>query len=51
MSAAFAALSGTVQLQSVVAAIREAFAGKIGESNVAAATEAFEAIASAAVAA
>jgi len=48
---AFAALSGTVQLQSVVAAIREAFAGKIGESNVAAATEAFEAIAGAAVAA
>jgi len=48
---AFAALSGTVQLKSVVAAIREAFSGKIAEANVAAATEAYEAIAGAQAAA
>ena len=48
---AFAAMSGTVRLKSVVAAIHEAFPKKIADANVAAATEAFEAIASAAVAA
>jgi pyruvate ferredoxin oxidoreductase gamma subunit len=42
---AFAALTGVVQLRSVLSAIREAFAGKIGEANVAAATAAFETIA------
>jgi pyruvate ferredoxin oxidoreductase gamma subunit len=40
--AAFAALTGVVKLESVVAAIRDKFAGKVGEGNVAAATEAFE---------
>jgi pyruvate ferredoxin oxidoreductase gamma subunit len=43
---AFAALSGLVHLHSVAAAIREAFPGKIGEANVAAATAAHEALAS-----
>ena len=42
---AFAALTGVVHLKSVVAAIREAFPGKVGEANTAAATEAFEAAA------
>jgi pyruvate ferredoxin oxidoreductase gamma subunit len=40
--AAFAAISGQIKLQSVIAAVREKFPGKIAESNVAAATEAFE---------
>ena len=40
--AAFAALTGIVKLESVVAAIREKFPGKVGEANVAAATAAFE---------
>jgi pyruvate ferredoxin oxidoreductase gamma subunit len=48
---AFAALSGLVHLHSVAAAIREAFPGKVGEANVAAATAAFEALASARAAA
>jgi pyruvate ferredoxin oxidoreductase gamma subunit len=43
---AFAALGGLVHLHSVAAAIREAFPGKIGEANVAAATAAYEALAS-----
>jgi pyruvate ferredoxin oxidoreductase gamma subunit len=43
---AFAALTGVVHLNSVAAAIRAAFPGKIGEANVAAATAAFEALAS-----
>jgi pyruvate ferredoxin oxidoreductase gamma subunit len=42
---AFAALSGVVQLKSVVNAIRQAFPGEIGEANVDAATAAFEAAA------
>ena len=42
---AFASLSGVVQLKSVVNAIRQAFPGKIGEANVAAATAAYEAAA------
>ena len=42
---AFAALTGLVHLNSVATAIREAFPGKIGEANVAAATAAFESIA------
>ncbi len=37
----FAAVSGEVRLESVVAAIRAKFPGKIAEGNVAAATEAF----------
>ena len=40
--AAFAALTGIVKLESVIAAIRDKFAGKVGEGNVAAATDAFE---------
>lgn len=48
---AFSALTGTVKLASVAAAIREAFAGKIGEANVAAATEAYDAVAKATAAA
>jgi pyruvate ferredoxin oxidoreductase gamma subunit len=44
---AFAALTGIVHLQSVTAAIRQAFPGKIGEANVAAATAAYEALAAA----
>jgi pyruvate ferredoxin oxidoreductase gamma subunit len=39
---AFAALTGVVQLHSVAAAIREAFPGKVGEANVAAAAVAYE---------
>ena len=41
---AFAALTGIVQLQSVVAAIREAFPEKIADGNVAAATAAHDAV-------
>ena len=41
---AFAALTGLVHLNSVATAIRQAFPGKIGEANVAAATEAYQAI-------
>jgi pyruvate ferredoxin oxidoreductase gamma subunit len=37
---AFAALTGLVQLHSVATAIRQAFPGKLGEANVAAATDA-----------
>ena len=48
---AFAALTGVVKLDSVSAAIREAFAGKVGEANVAAAKASFDAIAGAAAAA
>ena len=43
----FAALTGIVQLQSVVAAIREAFPKKIADGNVAAATAAHDAVAEA----
>jgi pyruvate ferredoxin oxidoreductase gamma subunit len=39
---AFAAVSGVVSLESVATAIREKFAGTVGESNVAAAEAAFE---------
>jgi pyruvate ferredoxin oxidoreductase gamma subunit len=41
---AFAALTGLVHLHSVATAIRQAFPGKIGEANVAAASEAYHAI-------
>jgi pyruvate ferredoxin oxidoreductase gamma subunit len=41
----FAAVSGQLSLASVAAAIREKFPGKVGEGNVAAATEAFEYVA------
>jgi pyruvate ferredoxin oxidoreductase gamma subunit len=42
---AFAALTGVVRLNSVTEAIRQAFPGKVGEANVAAATEAYQAAA------
>jgi pyruvate ferredoxin oxidoreductase gamma subunit len=42
---AFAALTGMIQMPSVATAIREAFPGRIGESNVAAATAAHDALA------
>jgi pyruvate ferredoxin oxidoreductase gamma subunit len=42
---AFAALTGIVHLKSVVEAIRQQFPGKVGEANIAAATEAYEAAA------
>ena len=48
---AFAQLTGMVQLQSVAAAIREAFPAKIAEGNVAAATAAHDAVVGAAAAA
>jgi pyruvate ferredoxin oxidoreductase gamma subunit len=38
----FAALSGVISLQSVTAAIRERFPGKLGDGNIAAAEAAFE---------
>ena len=38
----FAALSGRISLDSVAAAIRDTFPGKLGGRNVAAAAEAFE---------
>ena len=44
---AFAALTGIVHLHSVAAAIRQAFPGKVGDANVAAATAASAAIAAA----
>ena len=40
----FSALTGQVQLDAVLAAIREKFSGKLAEGNVAAATAAFESI-------
>jgi pyruvate ferredoxin oxidoreductase gamma subunit len=42
---AFAALTREVRLESVARAIREKFAGKVGEANVAAAAAAFEHVA------
>jgi pyruvate ferredoxin oxidoreductase gamma subunit len=48
---AFAALTGVVHLHSVAAAIHEAFPGKIGEANVAAAMAAYQAVAQTAAAA
>ncbi len=39
---AFAALSGTIALESVVAAIRDKFSGKVAEGNIKAATAAFQ---------
>lgn len=47
---AFARLTRIVQLQSVTAAIRDEFSGKIAEANVAAATAAYDAVAGAGVA-
>ena len=41
---AFAALTGTVRLESVTKAIHEAFPGAMGNANVAAATEAHDAV-------
>ena len=40
--AGFAALSGTIKLESVIKAINEKFAGKVAQGNIAAATEAYE---------
>ncbi|HTY99514.1 MAG TPA: 2-oxoacid:acceptor oxidoreductase family protein [Rhodocyclaceae bacterium] len=37
----FAAVSGVIRLESVIKAIRDRFAGKVAEGNIAAATEAF----------
>ena len=48
---AFAALTGVVQLKSVAEAIRQQFPGKVGDSNIAAATAAYEAVAAAPAAA
>lgn len=42
---AFAALTGVVRLESVAKAIREEFPGKVGDANIAAATEAHDAVA------
>jgi pyruvate ferredoxin oxidoreductase gamma subunit len=39
--AGFAALSGTIKLESVIKAINQKFSGKVSEGNVAAATEAY----------
>ena len=47
---AFAALTGLVHLHSVAAAIREAFPGKVGDANVAAATAAYNSVAASAAA-
>lgn len=44
MLGSFAALTGAVKLDSVAAAIREAFAGRVGENNVAAAKASYEAV-------
>ncbi len=41
---AFAALTGMVRLESVAKAIREAFPGAMGDANIAAATEAHDAV-------
>jgi pyruvate ferredoxin oxidoreductase gamma subunit len=38
----FAAVSGVISLDSVLAAIRDRFAGKVAEGNIAAATEAYK---------
>lgn len=38
----FAAVAGMVKLESVIEAIRQRFSGKVGEGNIAAATEAFK---------
>jgi pyruvate ferredoxin oxidoreductase gamma subunit len=48
---AFAALTGVVQLRSVITAIQQAFSGKVGEANIAAATAAYNATAGASAAA
>lgn len=48
---AFSALTGVVKFDSVAAAIREAFAGKIGEANVAAAKASYDYLVDAAQAA
>ena len=40
----FAAISGVISLESVCAAIRDKFPGKIAEKNIAAATDAFETV-------
>lgn len=39
--AGFAALSGSIKLESVIKAINEKFSGKVAEGNIAAATEAY----------
>lgn len=44
MLGAFAAVSGLISLDSVAAAIREKFSGKVAEGNIAAATEAYNSV-------
>jgi pyruvate ferredoxin oxidoreductase gamma subunit len=48
---AFAGLTGSVHLHSVITAIRQAFSGKVAEANVAAATAAYDATINASAAA
>ena len=48
---AFAALTGIVHLHSVASAIKQAFSGKLAEANIAAASAAYDAVATAAAAA
>jgi pyruvate ferredoxin oxidoreductase gamma subunit len=48
---AFAALTGIVHLHSVATAIRQTFSGTLGEANIAAASAAYDAVATAAAAA
>ncbi len=40
--AGFAAVSGGIKLESVIAAINDRFSGKVAEANIAAATEAYQ---------
>jgi len=42
--AGFAAVSGLIALEAVVAAIKDRFSGKVAEGNIAAATEAYNAV-------
>ncbi len=42
--AGFAAVSGRIKLESVVAAIKDRFSGKVAEANIAAATEAYQGV-------
>lgn len=44
MLGGFAALTGLITLEAVAHAIRDKFAGKVAEANIAAATEAFESV-------
>lgn len=46
MLGGFAALTGLIRLESVIGAIRKRFPGRVGESNIAAASAAYELVAS-----